>query len=179
MKYKNVNIVYIFYFMENLKKPTVLSPSDNSSEAGVQIYPLDEEEIAEEKKHQDFPENDEENLTAEIMIEPIETTMATDLEEEEPKNNITMEMEDIDVKPETTIVGLDESPTAAAAAAAIVPAVTTARTYKHKRCPRGSRRSRITHHCRKYRVTKKLKRCRKGHRRNKKTRRCRKIKIKK
>jgi hypothetical protein len=176
MKYKNVNIVYIFYFMENLKKPTVLSPSDNSSEAGVQIYPLDEEEIAEEKKHQDFPENNEENLTAEIMIEPIETTMATDLEEEEPKNNITMELEDIDVKPATTVVGLDESP---AVAAAIVPAVTSARTYKHKRCPRGSRRSRITHHCRKYRVTKKLKRCRKGHRRNKKTHRCRKIKIKK
>jgi len=166
--------------MENLKKPTVqsLSPSDNSSEAGVQIYPLDEEEIAEERKHQDFPENDEEDLTAEIKIEPIETTMATDLEEEEPKNNITMEVEDIDVKPETTIVGLDE-PAAVAAAAAIVPAMKSSRTYKHKRCPRGSRRSRITHHCRKYRVTKKLKRCRKGHRRNKKTRRCRKIRIKK
>ena len=162
--------------MENLKKPTVPSPSDNSSEAGVQIYPLDEEEIAEEKKQQDFPENDEENLTAEIMIEPIETTMATDLEEEEPKNNITMEVEeeeDIDVKPATII----ETP--AAVAAAIVPAVTSSRTYKRKRCPRGSRRSRITHHCRKYRVTKKLKRCRKGHRRNKKTRRCRKIRIKK
>jgi len=157
--------------MENLKKPTVQSPSDNSSEAGVQIYPLDEEEIAEERKQQDFSENDEEDLTAEIMIEPIETTMATDLEEEEPKNNITMEVEDIDVKPETTIVGLDEP--------AAVAAMKSSRTYKRKRCPRGSRRSRITHHCRKYRVTKKLKRCRKGHRRNKKTRRCRKIKIKK
>lgn len=162
--------------MENSKKPTVvsMSPSDNSSEAGVQVYPLDEEEIAEEKKHQDFPDDGEEDLTAEIKIEPIESTMATNLEDIVPQNNITMEMEEIDTKPATAIVSLDESPVVAAA---IVPtAIKSIRTYKRKRCPKGSRRSRTTHYCQKNRVTKKMKRCRKGHRRNKITHRCRKIK---
>ena len=99
---------------------------------------------------------------------------------EEPIENITMEKEEIEegVKPIIQVVGTIgddnniEKKAEIQTAATPKPLVTTTVSRK-KRCHKGSRRNKKTHHCKKTGKNKR-KRCHKGSRRGKKSHRCRK-----
>ena len=100
---------------------------------------------------------------------------------EEPIENITMEKEEIEegVKPIIQVVGTIgddnniEKKAEIQTAATPKPLVTTTKISRKKRCHKGSRRNKKTHHCKKTGKNKR-KRCHKGSRRGKKSHRCRK-----
>ena len=112
-------------------------------------------------------------------------------EKEEPIENITMVKEEIEeegVKPIIQVIGTMsddnnegfseprsgiEKTQEIQTAVALKPLVTTTKISRKKRCHKGSRRNKKTHHCKKTGKNKR-KRCHKGSRRGKKSHRCRK-----